>query len=101
MSYQTNLTTAQATGEAIQAVSNKVNEGVNSMKQYAAQHLNEWTGSAQTTYYDVERQWTQAQMEMGEALQRAQVALAEIHRLIEEAERSGTARWQGTPVGHR
>ena len=101
MSYQTNLGTADATGQAIQAISNKVNEGVNSMKQYAAQHLSEWTGSAQTSYYEVEQKWTVAQGEMAVALQAAQVALAEIHRLIEEGEASGMARWQGTPVGFR
>ena len=92
---------ADNAGQSIKGISDKVNSGVEELMSYAKQHLAEWEGSAQTSYYQVEAQWRQAQSEMASALARAQSALAEMHQLIQQGEQKGSGLWQDTPVGFR
>ncbi|MFI5492927.1 WXG100 family type VII secretion target [Actinoplanes sp. NPDC051859] len=99
MSYQTDLQAASRTSESIQAISTKVDNGVDELMQYANQHLKEWTGDARDSYYVVEAQWRAAQGEMAAALVKARAALDEMHALIQHGELKGSGTWQATKVG--
>lgn len=91
--YQFDFTLADVILDNMGQINTGIKTMLTDLESNVERSLSEWTGDAQTQYWDAKRQWNQAADKMPECLQRARQAFGEIAQGYNGAERQGAEMW--------
>jgi WXG100 family type VII secretion target len=89
-----NFATIAEASQNVSRTYNNLDQKLNDLKQMLQPIVSEWTGNAATNYQEKQRQWDQAQTDLGLVLQQIGKVLEAAHDSYTQTEQANASAWQ-------